>query len=336
MNTREKIVQILGDKGELRPVDLLIELDVSKALLHRQLKRLLAEGKIVKKGMPPTVFYELANQPDVWTEIVTPRVEIAKPAHDFLESNYLYVTPDGRLIGGEEGFRVWAGRSRQRQEFTNLVDDYIRERMKINELIGSDGYLDARQKLEKTFERVNVERVFFSDVYALVRFGKTRLGAMVYYGKLTENLRLIKEVAAEIRPTLERIVETWKIDAIGFIPHSLPRKIPFLPVLREELSLAMPEVKLVKVYAGEIREAQKTLKSLDDRTENARSTIAIKSLPWVNPEDERRILLIDDAVGSGATLNEVAGKLKRAYGKVRVFGYSVVGSINGFEVIKGV
>ena len=48
------------------------------------------------------------------------------------------------------------------------------------------------------------------------------------------------------------------------------------------------------------------------------------------------MLLIDDAVGSGATLNETAKKLKQQFGVAQVFGYAVVGSLKGFPVISEV
>jgi predicted amidophosphoribosyltransferase len=47
------------------------------------------------------------------------------------------------------------------------------------------------------------------------------------------------------------------------------------------------------------------------------------------------VLIIDDAVGSGATINEIAQKLK-ARGAKKVIGFAIVGSYKGFEVIKEV
>ena len=49
----------------------------------------------------------------------------------------------------------------------------------------------------------------------------------------------------------------------------------------------------------------------------------------------KNILLIDEAVGSGATLNEISEKLKFK-GAKKVVGFAIVGSYKGFEVIKEV
>jgi predicted amidophosphoribosyltransferase len=47
-------------------------------------------------------------------------------------------------------------------------------------------------------------------------------------------------------------------------------------------------------------------------------------------------LLIDDAVGSGATLNQVAGKIKDKGVAQKITGLALVGSFKGFDVITDV
>jgi predicted amidophosphoribosyltransferase len=49
-----------------------------------------------------------------------------------------------------------------------------------------------------------------------------------------------------------------------------------------------------------------------------------------------KVLLIDDAIGSGATLNETAMKLKETGMAKEVIGFAIVGSMKGFEVIREV
>lgn len=191
------------------------------------------------------------------------------------------------------------------------------------------------KKFKETFSKNCLKKVFFSDFDVLPRFGKTKLGWQVFYGKTSENKRLILEIAAQIKPTIKTIVNEEKINIVGFIPHSLPRKIAFLPFLKENLNLRLPELNLVKAYSGEIRVAQKSLPKLENRIENARETIVINKLPWENL-DNKRVLLIDDAVGSGATFQETALKLKKISPSITVFAYAVVGSLKGFKVIREV
>ncbi len=47
-------------------------------------------------------------------------------------------------------------------------------------------------------------------------------------------------------------------------------------------------------------------------------------------------LIIDDAVGSGASINQIACKLKKAQNTRKVIGFAVTGSLNDFEIISEV
>lgn len=106
------------------------------------------------------------------------------------------------------------------------------------------------------------------------------------------------------------------------------------------MNLKLPIIKLEKIV-NDIAIQQKTLKSSQDRIENAQNTIFV---------DEKRkfknILLLDDAVGSGSTFNEIGCKIRKKKllkkdGKI--FAIGIVGSANGvvdnqkkFEVINEV
>ena len=71
---------------------------------------------------------------------------------------------------------------------------------------------------------------------------------------------------------------------------------------------------------------------LEERITNARDTIFLKSPLSVGAKN---ILLIDDAVGSGATLNEAAKKLLIGNPHTAsIVGFAIVGSTKWFEVIR--
>jgi len=98
------------------------------------------------------------------------------------------------------------------------------------------------------------------------------------------------------------------------------------------LNLPFPHIDLVKAYAGEVRIAQKSLSKIEERLENARKTIFVNH----RVVNYQSVLIIDDEVDSGATLNETAKKLKEDSGVKEVYGFAVVGSLKGFPVIKEV
>jgi predicted amidophosphoribosyltransferase len=50
----------------------------------------------------------------------------------------------------------------------------------------------------------------------------------------------------------------------------------------------------------------------------------------------KRVILIDDAVGSGSTLNQIAGKIKEKGVAQEITGLAVVGSFKGFDVLSDV
>ena len=79
---------------------------------------------------------------------------------------------------------------------------------------------------------------------------------------------------------------------------------------------------------GDVVVPQKALSKIEDRVHKARRSIVTSKSKKYN-----RILLIDDAVGSGATLNETAGKLKWRGVANEVYDVAITGSFEGFEVI---
>ena len=74
---------------------------------------------------------------------------------------------------------------------------------------------------------------------------------------------------------------------------------------------------------------QKSLQRTEDRIQNAKNTIFIRE----EDIDYNTVLLINDFVGSGATLNETAIKLKTAWVK-KIIGFAFFGNLDlKYEVI---
>ena len=73
------------------------------------------------------------------------------------------------------------------------------------------------------------------------------------------------------------------------------------------------------------------MNKIEERINNAENTFTINETVKYN-----HILLIDDAVGSGSTLNQIAGKIKQKGVAQKITGLAVVGSFKGFDVITDV
>ena len=101
--------------------------------------------------------------------------------------------------------------------------------------------------------------------------------------------------------------------------------------LQRRLDLGLRTVGLIKLKTP-IIVPQKTLTKIEDRIINAKETIEIDSQWSCN-----NILLIDDAVGSGSTLNETAKKFRqKGICRGKIIGLAITGSFKGFEVISEV
>ena len=83
--------------------------------------------------------------------------------------------------------------------------------------------------------------------------------------------------------------------------------------------------------SGIIPVPQKSLSKLEERIRNAENTFSISDHREFN-----HLVLIDDAVGSGSTLNQIAEKIKDKKIAKKVTGLAVVGSFKGFDVITDV
>ena len=325
-DTKKRIIEIIIQKGKIRPHDLAEELGFNATVVHRHLRDLVGRGDLIKVGSPPIVFYLLSQKP-------TPRIktnQIPQEIKEFIEKNYLYFTAEGYLLSGIEGFSYWVEITQQAKQLSQLAKEYFEVRQTVNSFFQGKNWINATKKMKKTFPNLFVDEVFYLDFYSLPKFGKTKLGNLVFHAKLSQNKSMIKDISMKTWPVVNKIIAKYQIEAVAFIPHSIPRVVPFLKYFEENLNLSLPVVELSKAYPGQVPIAQKSLRKLEERITNAQNTIFVKD----TKVNFNKVLLIDDAVGSGATLNETAKKLKKNYGVKKVYGLAVVGSYKGFEVIR--
>lgn len=332
-DTAEKIVGYIATNKQARAHDIGRIFNIGQPAVHRQLKKLVEQGKLQKIGKPPLVFYLL--KPKAQTATIIGRASILSASTiEYINKNYLYITPQGEMLYGMEGFTVWVKSIKEDVRIVPLSEEYVRTYSKAEASRSPEGWIDATSKLSSTFSDNAITKLFYGDFYSIPKFGKTKLGNLVLYSKQSQNRELIDRAVDEVKPVIERIISIYNINTIAFAPPSLPRKLQFMQEFADKLNINLPKIQLAKSYKGEIIVAQKSLTGLEERITNARETIFLKS---VLPLGAQNILLIDDAVGSGATLNEIAKKLHPGnLNKKTIVGFAIVGSIKGFEVIREV
>jgi len=322
-DTSKKILEYIKNKGQATGSELSEIIDISGRAIRKQLSKLLESGEITKIGKPPKVYY-LINK--VKREEIHEAVdnEVKKK----IDERFLIITPAGERKEGWEGFYYWC--KKNNFPAVKTADEYIRT-MKKYDVFKKNGVIDGMAKLRNTFNRVYPDKVLYLDFYSIERFGKTRLGQLLLYAKQSQNKTLMKEIIKQIKPIVNKVIKKYKIDGIGFIPPTVKRETQLMRVLEKGLKENSRKVSIVKIKTT-VAVPQKTLNKLEDRIENAKKTLIVEENSIFN-----NILLIDDAVGSGATLNETARKIKeKKICKGKIIGLAITGSFKGFDVISEV
>ena len=324
-DTSLKIIEFIKSKGQSSAKDLVDYLGMSRQAVFKQLGTLLRKNQITKIGHAPHVFYSLKEQAIPQGEANTNLdYETAKN----IEENFLIITPAGERKEGTKGFAYWCEKTRQ--PFEKTAKEYVKTINKYG-AFKKNGYIDGMAKLKTTFDHVYLDHLYYLDFYSIERFGKTKLGIMLLYAKQSQNKALIKELIDDIEPRIKIIAKNHNIDAIGFIPPTVKREVQFMKELARRTRLNLQKINLVKVKT-EVAIPQKTLSKLEDRVENAQKTIIVD-----DHGKYKNILLVDDAVGSGATLNETAKQIRtRGICSGKIIGLAVTGSFKGFDVISEV
>lgn len=320
--TSEKIIEYIAKRGQTSGKELADRFhEISSRAVRKQLKNLLEKGSLRRIGRPPQVYYSLAKEgkEDKYIEKIDPKTR------RIIEARYLFITPLGEELSGWDGFLAWCKKTEQ--DPIKTAKEYIHTLEKYDSF-RKGNVINGMVKMKQTFKKVYLDSLYYLDFYSIERFGKTKLGQMLLYAKQSQNKRLMRQLIEDIRPRIKSIIKKHQIDAILFIPPTVKRDVQLMKELERNLALSLPILAVVKVKTPIII-PQKTLTKLYDRVENAKKTIIV--------DDNRlftNILMIDDAVGSGATLNETAHQIKiKRLNKGKVIGLAITGSFKGFDVI---
>lgn len=322
--TREKIIAHIKAEGSVSSKDIAEHIGISRQALFKHLPKLLSEGIIQKTGRPPKVFYSLARTRD--DDFTLNKVDGS--ARRVINKHYLYITPGGEMLSGWDGFLAWARKTAQ--DPIKTAKEYAAT-LRRYDAFRKNGMIDGTKKMKATFQDFALDAVYYVDFYSIERFGKTKLGQMLLYAKQSQDKKMMKSVAEIARPQAQKLIKKYHIDGVLFVPPTVKRETQFMKELERNLRLPVRSLSVSKVKTPVIV-PQKTLSKLQDRIENARATIVVEEKGAF-----KNILIIDDAAGSGATLNETAKKIvKKGICKGKIIGLVITGSFKGFDVISEV
>ena len=327
MTIREQILELFKTDSELSVKEIVDRLHVTKQSAHSVMNKLMEEGRVEKLGRVPKTIYRLISSSAPKAEIAT---TVSAAHKKFLQKHCLLITETGKMLEGANAFEVWC---RQRKlPFEKTIQEFITTQQKYDAYFNREGFINGMEKLKNTkgYEKINLDALYYLDFYAIERFGKTRLGTLLHYAKQGQNKFLMKKMMDEIHGRIEKFVAHHHFDAIGFVPPTIRREVQIMKFIQTHLRFSLPVLDIKKV-SGIIPVPQKSLNKLEERVVNAQNTFAITERRSFD-----RVLLIDDAVGSGATLNEIAGKLKQKNTAQHITGLAISGSFKGFDVITDV
>ncbi len=329
MKTSQKILEYIAEKGQVSGKELTDYLgSVTDRAIRKQLKTLLEKEKVRKIGQPPKVFYSIFSGVAKKENLSNDVSAIDRAIRQIIDDRYLFITPGGEMQYGWNGFVLWCEKTQQDpiktgKEYVSTVRKY--------DAFSKNGLLDGMRKIRNTFDEVFLDKLFYLDFYSIERFGKTKLGQILLHAKQSQDRKLMRSLIEDVRPRILALIREWSIDGVLFVPPTLKREVQFMKELEKYLKLSTRTLLVSKVRTPVVI-AQKTLTKLEDRIENARKTIVVgESAIYEN------ILIIDDAVGSGSTLNETAAQIrKRGLCRGKIIGLAITGSFKGFDVISEV
>jgi len=320
---KKNIINFINNKGSVSVKNIIDTFGLSRQAIQKHLSELVEAGEIEKIGRTPRVYYSIKV-----TSRIKPVFKITPETEKTINENYLIITPAGEVKNGLEGFAYWCERNNLPLEKT--AEEYVKTLAKYN-VWKKDGLIDSTEKIKTSFDKVGLDKMYYCDFYSIERFGKTKMGQFLLYAKQSQDRKLMKKISDEVRTSILGLIEKYKIDAVGFIPPTVKREVQLMKELRISLALPLREMSIVKART-EIVVPQKTLNKIEDRMENARKSIFV-----TDNNISKNILLIDDAVGSGATLNETALQIKRlGLCSGKIIGLAITGSFKGFDVISEV
>lgn len=327
MTIKEKIIQLFEERKELSVTEIVNDLLVSKQMVHLVLNRLVETDFIEKIGRTPKTIYKLKKHSE---SIPSELPEISIEKQKFLDTNFILITEIGQLLYGLEAFENWC--SKRKLPLEKTIDEFILTKEKYNQYSNQNGLISGLEKLNTTkgYDKIYMDELLYLDFYAIERFGKTRLGTILHYAKQGQNKMLMKILIDEIKEKIQTIIKLYSIDAVAFVPPTIKRETQLMKVLANGIKINLPNIEIQKI-GGIIPVPQKSLNKIEERINNAENTFVVKgTISYKN------ILLIDDAVGSGSTLNQIAGKIKNKKLAENVIGLAIVGSFKGFDVITDV
>lgn len=305
---------------------------LSTSIIHKYIKALIVDNKIDKIGTAPRTTYQLAHPKPNKKQVSHSINQIDYATTLLLNQSFLKFDADGRELKGYQWFMYWC--QQRKLDITQKAKAYAAIEQYLQTIRNQCGLLDATQAFVQHVDQMYLDTVYYADQYKWMDFGRGKLAELTFYAKQSQSRSLISQSITLYKDKLTCLIRSEKFDAIAFVPASITRQYQLLTLMDFALhDIDLPRISIEKFYPGVVKIPQKSLKLREQRIKNAQNTIFVRD---GTAKTYHKVLLIDDFVGSGSTLNETAGKLK-AEGITEVIGFAIVGNMDlTYEVINEV
>jgi orotate phosphoribosyltransferase-like protein len=329
MTVKSALKGLFQDNRELTVKEITARLQVSKQMVHIALNQLVDEGHLEKLGRAPKTIYRRVEKRDTISQLMA-EADISENQKDILQKNFLLISETGTILEGVDAFVYWCNQRNLPIEKT--IQEFIQTKKKYESYYDNNGFINGMNKLQNTkgYEKIWLDQIYYLEFYAIERFGKTRLGTLLHYAKQGQNKFLMSEIIKSCSSQVYNFLQLQQADAIGYVPPTIRREVQFMKYLQTHLNISLPQIDIKKI-SGIIPVPQKSLSKIEERIRNAENTFAV-----TDQRSFKHVVLIDDAAGSGATLNQIAHKIKTKGVAKKVTGLAIVGSFKGFDVISDV
>jgi len=329
----QPILDVFSNNLELSPTEIAQKIGKTKVIVHKYLKELVKQWKLEKVGLGTHVKYRSLIQNDQGTRIYGKfNIVIPYSQAQIIQDTFYKFSESAKLLEWVEGFIQWC--HLRKLDVLEKAGQYAKVFNHIEGIRNKCGVIETTGVFANNVETMYLDEVYYADQYNRMEFGRGKLAEMTFFAKQSQNIRLINQCLALIKLKIQCIIQSENIKAIAIVPPSITRNNQLLKILKNQLTyIWLPFVSIDKYFPNRIPIPQKSLKTREQRTRNARDTIIVhEKKVW----DYDKVLLIDDFVWSGSTLNETAHKLKVA-GIKKIIWFAFVGNANlSYDVINEV
>lgn len=292
---------------------------LSRTILHKYVKELVSQKKLTKIWSWSHTRYQIIDWKTKNTKSDHKDINIDREVRNKLDEVFLKYTPQWTILKWYDGILQWC-KSRWLDP-EDKIKSYIKISDHISSVRNKCGLLESTQAFAKTVWDCHIEKIYYADQYKRMDFGRGKLAEMTFYAKQSQNRKTLIQCIDMFVDKIKCLIQNSKIDAIAFVPATISRQWQLLKMIDTAMQdILLPRIQIKKFYEGNMKIPQKSLKKREDRIINAQKSIYVYD-PHVSTY--KNVLLIDDFVWSGATMNETAKKLKTEWIK-KVIWFAIV------------